>query len=310
MHALRAHVLPRTRIPVDAAVARLAGEQYGVVAVRQLHACGLTRSAIASRVRGGRLIRVHRGVYAVGHASLSVDAERLAAVLACTVGAALFHWCAAAHRRLCTGTGGRIDIAVPRGGGDGPRGIHVHHLRLEPEDVTIYRGIPVTTVARTLCDVAATASERQVDRMVNQAFRMGVLDRTEMNRQLARALPGTALLRTVLEARHPEAHRSRSDFEEIALPLLRERGITLPRINAWIGEITHEVDLLWPAERVVVEWDSRAFHDSAAAFEQDREQTVELVARGYTVLRFTWTQLTQRPQWVAAAIAAALRAAR
>jgi hypothetical protein len=123
--------------------------RHGVVAARQLNRLGLSSSTIARWVADGRLVRLHRGVHAVGHAALTPDGHRMAAVLAAGPEAVLSHRSAAEMWGLLTWTGTYHEVTVAgRGSRARRRGIRVHRCRLEPEDRTVVRGIPVTTVPR------------------------------------------------------------------------------------------------------------------------------------------------------------------
>jgi Transcriptional regulator, AbiEi antitoxin len=180
----------------DAELARLAAEQHGVVALRQLPELGLSSSAVRSRVASGRLHRVHRGVYAVGHRVLGVEGRWIAAVLACGRDAVLSHRSAAALWSLRPTTRTAIDVTVPRRVGLSRPGIDVHRATgLEPGDLTRVRGVPCTTVARTLVDLAEVIDRRELARACEQAE---VLRRFD-----ARALEG-ALARTT--GRHGARH--------------------------------------------------------------------------------------------------------
>jgi hypothetical protein len=290
-------------------VAALAARQYGVVSTAQLRTCGLTRAAIGHRLRVGRLARLYRGVYAVGHGVLVAEGRRLAAVLAGGLAAVLSHRSGGRQWSVWPGDGPIVHITRPGGSRRGPPGVWVHVGPLEPSDVCIRDGIPCTTLARTLVDCAADATSNELRRMVNAAMRLPEYDQREVDAQLARGRPGTAALRAELVRRHPDGARTKSEFEELALPLIHAAGLARPLINEWFDDLKNEVDLVWMDEKVAVEWDSREFHDDDDdAFEHDREQSAELTSLGWIVLRFTWRQLTQRPEWTIAHIARALAA--
>jgi hypothetical protein len=139
--------------PVDVEIATLAGRQHGVVSLAQLADAGLSPRAARHRVHAGRLHRVHPGVFAVGHPVLGADGRRLAAVLACGSGAVLSHRSAAAAWGLRPTSRARHEVTVPRTAGTGPAGVEAHRARrLSPDDVTVLRAIPITSVARTLLD--------------------------------------------------------------------------------------------------------------------------------------------------------------
>jgi predicted transcriptional regulator of viral defense system len=154
----------------DVRVARLAEEQWGVLSLDDLRACGLTRRALMSRVRNGRLHLIHRGVYAVGHANLPLEGRFLAAVKAGGEGAALSHFAAAAHWRMVGWDGRRIEITVRSRGTRIHAGIRAHRTQmLRPIDLRRYRGIPVTAPARTLLDLASILDHRPLRRAVRRA---------------------------------------------------------------------------------------------------------------------------------------------
>jgi len=162
---------------VDRAVAELAGQQHGVVARRQLLAFGLGPGAIEHRIANGRLHRVHYGVYAVGYRSLTPHGRWLAAVLAAGPGAVLSHRSAAALWGLRPAAGRRIDVTVRRRGRRDRPGIAVHVTReLRDRDRAQRVSIPVTSVARTLLDLAGVIPERQLSRAFEEADRADLLD--------------------------------------------------------------------------------------------------------------------------------------
>ena len=298
-----------SRLAPDERVAALAREQYGVASRRQLRACGLTETAVTRRVQAGRLVRLHRGVYAVGHAVLRAEGHRLAAVLAAGRLAALSHGGATEHWDLRRDGALRYTVTVPRGAGTGPSTVIVRRAPLPAADVTVHRGIPVTTVARTILDVAAGASVDTVAGLLDRAAHLDLYDQRALDAQLAAGRPGTAVLRRAIAELHPESHRTRSDLERLAGRLAREHGLPRPSVNAWLAEQRNEVDLLWPTARVAVELDGWRWHAGRRSFEHDREQTADLQAAGYTVLRFTWRQVDGRPAWVAGHIRRALERA-
>jgi hypothetical protein len=178
------------------AVSELAGRQWGVVSAAQLRALGVSRSAIARRVRAGQLHRLHPAVYAVGHGVLRVEGRRLAAVLACGPGAVLSHRSAAAHWGLLKSDQTRIDVTARRGRHGAP-GIRLHRSRsLDAQDTTRHQGIPTTTVHRPLLDLAATARAGELERALAQAERLRIYDHRALQSVIARSTGhrGTAIL--------------------------------------------------------------------------------------------------------------------
>jgi predicted transcriptional regulator of viral defense system len=263
---------PRT----DARIAAVSGRQYGLITSAQLAAAGLTKGAISQRVRAGRLHPLYRGVYAVGHANLSQEAKWMAAVLAAGEGAALSHLAAAKHwniwRRKVTG----IDVLVP-GNRRQRNGFTAHRCRnLDPRDVTRYRGIPITTVPRTLIDLAGTLTAPQLANVIHEAaFRNRFSEqatRTAMQRAGGRAL---STLHAALQAHASGSAGTRSDLEDQFLASVE----TEPLVNTKI-----EVDFYWPDEKLVVEVDGPG-HNRPRTRAEDEQRDRALEAAGLTVVR-------------------------
>jgi hypothetical protein len=293
----------------DHAVAELAVAQHGVIAHRQLVALGLKPGAIKHRSALGRLHRVHVGVYAVGHRKLGANGHRMAAVLACGSGALLSHRAAAALWGLRASARPRIDVTVGRAGRGHP-GIDIHRVRaLHPDDCTVHDGIPVTTVARTLLDLAEVVRTTEVERAFDEAERLRLLDMRALAAVCERAAGrhGLRVLRPLLEDARPSVAETRSPLERVFLPFCRDHGLPLPAVNVLAAGFT--VDALWPKERLVVELDSYEFHGrSRAAFERDRARDAALQLAGYRVVRITWRRLAREPDAVAVTIRALLDA--
>ena len=289
----------------DRRVARLATRQHGLVSRSQLEAIGLTQSAIARRLAQGRLVRIYPGVYAVGDAALSERGRWLAATRACGANAVLSHGSAAALWDLLKGRPRRIHVTRPGTAGRGaPKGIHLHRYRtlVTATDVTVFDAIPVTTVARTLFDLATYLPYRRVRRALAEADLRGRLDLADVERLVA-AHPrrrGSPALASIVRDHRPGDGLSNSDFEDRMVDLCQRSGLPTPAVNAWIAGL--EVDLSWPGTRVVVEADSYAFHGTRAAFERDHERDTILAAAGYVVRRFTERQLEHTPEAIVAVI--------
>jgi len=288
------------RFDVERAVAALGARQAGVVSRRQLLALGLSPRTIARRLAGGRLHALHRGVYAVGHTAVPWEGRARAALLAAGAGAVLSHHSAAIAWRILPDGGGPQEVTVI---GRTPRhrpGIVVHTAcTLEVGD---HRGLPVTGPARTLLDLAAHApgdamaralAEAQVLRLATPATVRRAI-RQSPNHHGARALAG------MLATTEP----TRTKLERALLDLLRRAGLPRPLVNAMAGP--YEADALWPAERVILETDGWSAHGHRGAFERDRARDADLQARGYTVLRFTWRQISDEPLLVVTRVAQVL----
>ena len=287
-------------------IASLAGQQRGLVTRAQLLELGLTRHAIDNWVRSGRLHALHRGVYLLGYAKPSEGARELAALLACGPGAVVSHGSAAALWHLLPGWPSDVDVTLA-GRHCGPkRGIRIHRVvTLDRRDVRRLGGIPVTTPARTLLDVAAALPARNLEQALAEAQARGLMRRADLASLLARhpSRPGTRPLRRLLEADAAPA-LTRSEAEERFLALIRAAELPPPEVNA--GLAGYEVDFLWREQGLVVEVDGFTFHGSRAAFERDRRRDTDLTARGFRVIRVTWRQIVDAPEALVVRLATAL----
>lgn len=285
----------------DWEIADLAERQHGVVARRQLLGMGMGRDAIRGRVASGRLHRLHPGVYAVGHRVVSREGRWMAAVLAGGDGAVLSHRSAAALWGIATYSGA-IEITSPRD--TRSRGaIRRHCTLLLPDEVTVLDYIPVTSVHRTLFDYAGISSVDRLEAAIRQAEYRRLRDRLSLPALLARypGVRGNVNLRLCLERLGRTSGFTRSDLEELFLPFLDRFGLPRPHLNARLqvrGEWL-EVDCLWSKERLAVELDSRAAHETRAAFETDRERDRSLQSDGWRAVRITWRQLHDEPDRIA-----------
>jgi very-short-patch-repair endonuclease len=264
---------------------------------------------IKSRVASGHLVPLHRGVYAVGHRRLRREGFWLAAVLAAGRGAALSHRDAAGLHGLRPANHVGVDVTTPRRAADAP-GIRVHRAALAADDVIVRDGVPVTTVARTLVDLAGVVPAHHLAKALDEAERLRVLDLRTLGEATARTRTrrgrGHRALREVLaDLRARRIQLTRSDLEDRFLALLDAHGLPRPRTNAVVEGM--EVDALWSAKRLVVELDGWAFHHTATAFQRDRERSNDLARAGYQVLRFTHGDVVRRPHDLAARVAEALR---
>lgn len=290
----------------DPALATIAARQLGLVTAADLAAAGLTRGAVARRIASGRLRLLHRGVFVVGPL-LVPNARELAAVLSCGSTAVLSHHSAAALWGIRPGTEGDVDVTVARQL-RARHGIRIHRVRaFEPQDVTSRHGIPVTTPARTLLDLAGglnrhglarAVEEAQVHRLVSHAGLQALLARSRGRR-------GAATLRAVLQAGHEPAF-TRSEAEAMLLALIRKARLPTPEVNVQIGG--YEVDFLWRTRRLVVEVDGFAYHSTRAAFERDRRKDADLQALGLRTTRLTYRQIAREPEATIARLAMNLHA--
>jgi hypothetical protein len=282
----------------------VAERQHGRVAHWQLREIGLSASAIQRWVRAGRLHPVHKGVYAVGYTAAGYRARWMGGVLALGPDAILSHQNAAALHDLRRMSSAAIHVTVHGGTRRGPRGVTVHRARrLDPEDRTVVEGIPVTSVARTLLDLAEVLPLRQLIRAIEQAERLRLFNLSAIETLLARShgRRGVKSLRRAIEAVNGEAPHVNSDWERDFLDFCADHGLPKPELNVIVEG--YEVDALWRDRDLIVELDSYAFHRSWRAFEEDRRRYPTLQLAGYLVLPLTRLD-DETAQLLSAAIAA------
>jgi len=277
----------------DRAIAELAERQYGVVAREQLVAIGLGRGAIRSRLQRGWLHPLHRAVYAVGQRQLRKEARWMAAVLAYGPGAVLSHRPGGAHWQIVRDRG-VCEVTVAKARRSRP-GIRVHQARLPDDEITVHEGIPVTTVPRTLFDLAAGVSPRELERAMNEAEVLRLWDELSLDHLLDRypRHKGSRAVRAVLGKRRQGASVTKSDLEEMFIALIDGADIPRPEINAIVEGF--EVDAVWRDVRLAIELDGRDTHGTAAAFERDRERDRVLQVAGFRPVRITYRQMSDTP---------------
>jgi very-short-patch-repair endonuclease len=282
---------------LDRAIGAIAERQHGVVTRAQLLELGLNRGSITHRIELGRLRQVHRGVYTMSHRLLSRDGRWMAAVLACGRGAVLSHHSAAALWGMRQST--RIEVTT-RAGHHQRSGIIVHRSPLRDDERTTHRGIPTTTVPRTLLDLSAVVRPDDLRSALRQAEQLRLTDPLSLH-DLAKRYPrrpGLAAIKALLQEASIGANIIRSELEERFQAFLLKAGLPLPKTNQRVEG--YEVDCVWPEQRLIVELDGHATHSPTHAFEGDRARDRRLEAAGWHVIRVTWRQLHEEPQLVEA----------
>jgi very-short-patch-repair endonuclease len=279
---------------LDRWVGDLAEAQHGLVARHQLLTLGMGRGAISDRIARGLLRCVSRGVYAVGHAPKGLKVQWMEAVLGAGPDAILSHRSAAALWGLLPSW--QIDREVTRSRRARPRsGVHIHQSTLKDDELSEVDGIPVTSLSRTLFDLAAISSRQQVEQAFNEAEVRGLTDRISVPELLERhpRRKGAPMLNSILETKGHLRGITKKELERRFKALLGSTDLPKPRHNAHlaVGGRFFEVDCLWADQRLVVELDGRAVHGTPRAFEHDRERDRLLVADGWRVVRITWRQL-------------------
>lgn len=270
----------------DRRIAKVAARQHGVVSVAQLAEAGIDKDGVSWRARTGRLHRLHRGVYAVGHRSLSWRGRWLAAVLAAGDGAVLSHASAAALWQFLRPIPGPVHVTVGAAVHRKPRpGLQLHRSRtLTSRDVTRRHGIAVTVPARTIADIRGEVEPYLFRRALRQAELAG------------HRVPHLSRVK-----------RTRSDLELLFLVLCDDHGLPRPLVNHRIHG--HRVDFYWPKQRLAVETDSWEYHRGSVAFADDHERDLKLRAHGIATRRYTGDQLEAAPEAVVADLRRALAVA-
>jgi very-short-patch-repair endonuclease len=298
----------RTRPHFD--LASVAAEQHGVVSTRQLERFGYAKSTVADWARAGHLHRLHRGVYAVGHAQLTHRGRVMAAVLASSPAVAS-HWTAGWLWGLFR-TNTAIHLTAPTRR-HRRSAFRVHYASLAPEDVGAQARIPVTSLARTILDLAPLVDRERLARLLERAEELEdddegrrLFDLRDFESLLARTdgHPGHARLHKALRIYRPDPTVLRSNLERHFRALLRASSLPLPSHNVNLGP--YELDCYWPAHRFCVELDVFATHGSRLSFERDRERADDLLAIGVEMIRVTDVRLEREPDEVLSRLAAHL----
>jgi very-short-patch-repair endonuclease len=267
-------------------VQALAGRQHGIVKGKQLREAGLTKQGIRRRVEAGWLVPQYQGVYAVGHTALTDKSHLIAAVYACGEEALAGYRAAGKLWGILRGSQ-MIEVTAPRSRVAARRFV-LHRTRLiHEEDRALIDNIPVTSLARTLVDLADVLPEKRLAEAVHEAEVKRLFDLTQVQRVLDR-LPGRKgrhKLTRVLSAYGDVQPFTRSRAERLVLSICEEHGLPRPRVNTWVH--TQEVDFHWPEANLVLEFDGGAVHRTTRAFYEDRKRDRALAAKGIHVVRAT-----------------------
>ncbi len=295
-------VLSQTRRHRFERIRDVASRQYGLVTAAEVTGISGDPGLAARLADRGYLVRRYHGVYAVGTSRLSVRGELLAAVLACGGKAVISHASAATLWRL-SDLAVPIHLTRPPGGSAQPAGLRIHKSqRFGPADRTSRFSIPVTSVSRTLFDLAATMALEDVEDLASKAFRRRLITVSSLREVAARnrSRPGAVGFRELLDEIDLDVLKTRSRMERAIIRLCRDGGVKLPRAGVKVAG--YEVDLFWPDEGLILEFDSRSFHMDPEAFEKDRLRDARHEWHGYRTFRVTYRMLRRNPEAVSAQI--------
>jgi very-short-patch-repair endonuclease len=295
----------------ERAIVDLVVRQQGLLTHAQLTSLGVGRRTLDRWLASGRLRTIHREVYAFGPQPLTKRGKWLAAVLAMGPGAFLSHASSAALWGLA-GDRPRVDVNAPRGRQVRPgrgSGIKVHRCKFDPGEVTRRDGIPVSTVARTLFDLAERSAPHELKSAWDEASRLRVLRVPEVAAVYERGhgrRRARKLIEPFLAAEQRHVEDSASPLEDRFAAFVVAHRLPPPQTNVLVDG--DEVDALWPDARLIVELDSWEFHAHRAAFEKDRDRDTDHLLAGYRTVRVTHRRLSEEPDRLATQIRALLAA--
>ena len=295
----------------------MAERQHGAVALTQLVECGLSSSAVRNWVSRGRLHPLHRGVYALGRPDLPARGRWIAAILACGPGACLSHASAAALHGIRASAATKPDVTLTRLSSLTHPRIRIHRRSaLTAADVTTVDGIAVTSIARTLLDLASLRfiTPSQLERACEQAVILELFDMRAMSELLrrSRGARGVRKLRAVLASGDLGEDIPASGLERRYRDLCAEAGLPKPEINRWLllGDDYIQVDFLWRKQRVVIEVDGRRYHSTGWQRARDSHRDELLDRHRFRHARVSEDEIEHRPTEAVAAARTLLAARR
>lgn len=284
---------------------------HGVVTRHEAFALGMRKTTLDRKLMEGWLVKVATSVYALP----GVFESEVTTLGAAThsLGAVVSHQ-AAARLHGMVPPGPRLVVSVPHRRTHLFPDVTVHQLTdIRAVDVCRIDGLPTTTPARTVIDLAAVLSFTQLSRVIDRfaAKRIvGFVEVSDTLDQLARkGKPGVVKLRRALESRLASKGISESELEILLLQVIRLAGLPEPDLQyrpAWLKHVNGRVDVSYPEEKLVIEGDSREWHGDEYTFQADRERDNLAQLAGWRILRFTWHDITRRPHYVTSSIRRAL----
>jgi Transcriptional regulator, AbiEi antitoxin len=291
----------------DVALARLTARQHGVFTVDQARCCGLSERTVRSRVASGRYERLHPGVFAVAGVAPSWSRDVIGAVLSIRGLGAASHRTAAHLWEMVSHRPRRIEVvAVRHRRVDTPTSTIHESVDLLPEDVVLVDGIPTTTARRTVVDMGASSPPWLVERALDTGLRMGLFTTMDVRRLIARVARsgrnGIGTIRPLIDERLRWESVTESVLEDLFRSVLSESGVEMPVPQFEVvdpsGTFVCRADFAYPDRAILIELDSERYHMDPIAFQRDRDKQNRAQQLGWTVFRFTWRQLIDRPHSV------------
>jgi hypothetical protein len=299
----------------DMRLAEHAAEHHGVFRGAHARMAGLTDRQIEHRTVDGRWNKLYRDVYRVAGSPVTWEGGLLAACWAGGFRAVASHRSAAELHGMPGRQRGVAEITCPRWRRARQSRVIVHETKaLDARDVTVVRGIAVTTVERTLFDLGGVCRPRLVELALENALRRGLTTETELSetvrRVSRRGRSGGPTLRNLLAARDPGRRPTESEMETRLVQAIRAHGLPEPTTQheVWQGSaFVARVDVAYPDERIAIEYDSDEFHSGRAATGRDRQRRHRLVAAGWLPIDVGPADLRNGGALACRAIAEALR---
>lgn len=301
----------------DGVVAEIASRQHGAIRRQDAQEAGLSNAQLRRRVGAGVLRQPHPSVFVVSGAPATFRQRLTVATLSVT-GASASHESAARQHHVEPLPPERVVVSVPHGGSRRAAADHVHRTRFLPErHVTLIEGIPTTTLPRTLIDLASVVGKDRIELTLDNCLASRRVDVgevvAEFHAMAVQGRSGLRVLRRLLVERSDGQAVPASVLEQATIELIASHGLPIPLAQwppPWGGSLIGRVDFAYPDRKVVVEVDGRRWHTRVADFEVDHRRDQLAVMAGWSVLRFTWRQVTRQPDEVVDTLSAVVRGRR
>ena len=283
---------------VDARLAALAEEQFGVFARQQASDSGLSEYAMTRRAASARWEEIFPSVYRLPGSTRSGRQRAMAAVLWGGDASAISHITAARLLRIASVPVERVHLTVPYGAGVRTAKLVVHHAQLPRRDVVVVDGIRCTSATRTIIDCGALLADEVLETAFEQARRMGLTSVAALARcadeLCGRGRPGSTRVRRLVAAQAPRSAAMESRREVKLARLLRTSSLAVPERQYPVGRF--RLDFAWPNRRVACECDGFEHHGARLAWKRDRGRLAAIEGEGWRIVQVTWADVTEQPR--------------